>query len=303
MAEKLPYVIGNFKWTAMDYMGESGFGYPRLIPSDSKIIPGMNIAAMMPFMNPDSWPLFNAYLGDLDLIGNPKPAYYYQHVVWNDSKVEMFVHKPLPAGKKELTSLWGFPDELRSWSWTGHEGEKLKVNVYTRSKLVKLELNGKIVGEQTVDDNKSVTATFEVPYEAGTITARCYNNGTETASQSIKTVGKPASVRLTADRQTINASRQDLSYIMAEIVDSEGNVIPYADDVEVKFEISGNGELAGVGNGNPTDMTSFKQPLKKTFQGKCLAIVRPYGVAGKIMLKASAEGLSESSVEILTTIQ
>jgi len=303
MAEKLPYVIGNFKWTAMDYMGESGFGYPRLIPANSTIKEGMSMEAIMPFMNPDSWPLFNAYLGDIDLIGNPKPAYYYQHVVWRDSKVEMFVHQPIPPGKKELTSMWGFPDELKSWSWTGHEGEMMKVNIYTRSKLVKLELNGKIVGEQAVDDNKSIIATFEVPYEAGTLTAKCFDNDIETASQTLKTVGKPVSVKLTADRQTIRASRNDLSYVMVDITDAEGNVIPYADDIVVKFEISGNGEIAGVGNGNPSDMSSFKQSLKKTFQGKCLAIVRPVGLPGKIILKATADGLSEASVEILTTEQ
>jgi beta-galactosidase len=303
MDEKLPYVIGSFTWAAMDYMGESGFGYPRLIPENSPIKKGANIDAIMPFINPDSWPLFNAYLGDLDLIGNPKTSYYYHHVVWRESKVEMFVHKPLPAGKKELTSMWGFPDELKSWSWAGHEGEKMQVNVFSRCQLIKLELNGKVIGEQTIDDNKSITATFDVPYEPGTITAHGYNNGMEIASQTIKTVGKPASIRLTADKQTIKPNRNDLSYVMVEIIDADGNVIPYADDVVVKFEISGNGTIAGVGSGNPADMSSFQQPVKKTFQGKCQAIIQPSGKTGKIVLKARAEGLKDSSIEIQVTDQ
>jgi beta-galactosidase len=298
MAEKFSYVIGNFTWTAMDYMGESGFGYPRLILEDSKV--NKMMAIMSVFMNPDSWPIFNAYLGDLDLIGNPKPPYYYQHVVWRDSKIEMFVHRPIPAGRKELTSMWGFPDELQSWSWTGHEGEKLQVNVYTRSHLVKLELNGKIIGEQDVDENKSITATFEVPYEAGTLIARCFDNGRETACQTLRTVGAPASIRLTADRAKIRADRNDLSYVMAEIIDAEGNVIPYADDVIVNFEISGNGKIAATGNGNPTDLSSFQQPHKKSYQGKCLAIIRPEVTPGKIVIKAKSEGLKEYSLEIVT---
>jgi beta-galactosidase len=296
MNEKLSYVIGNFTWAAMDYMGESGFGYPRLIPDDSKV--NKMMAIMSVFMNPDSWPIFNAYLGDLDLIGNPKTPYYYQHVVWHESKVEMFVHRPIPAGKKELTSMWGFPDELKSWSWTGHEGQKMQVHVYTRSQLVKLELNGKIVGEQNVDENKSITATFEVPYEAGTLTARCFDNGRETSSQSIKTVGKPAAIRMVADRTNIKANKNDLSYIMTEIIDADGNVIPYADDIMVNFEISGNGEIAGVGNGNPVDLSSFQQPRKKTFQGKCLVIIHPEVTPGKIIIKAKSEGLKECSLEI-----
>jgi beta-galactosidase len=209
----------------------------------------------------------------------------------------MFVHKPIPSGKMEIVSPWGFPDELKSWNWEGHEGEKMQVHVYTRSQLVKLELNGKPIGEQTVDDGKSITATFELPYEPGTLTARCFDNGVETSSETIKTVGKPAAIKLRADRSVIKADRNDLSYIMVEITDAEGNVVPYANVVLVNFEVSGNGEIAGVGSGNPTDMSSFQQPQKKTWQGRCLAIIRPKGEAGKITLKAKAEGLTESSIE------
>jgi beta-galactosidase len=172
--------------------------------------------------------------------------------------------------------------------------------VYTRSKLVKLELNGKVIGEQAVDESKSITATFEVPYEAGTLAARCFDNGVETASETIKTVGKPAVIKLTADRSAIKASRNDLSYVMVEILDAEGNVVPFADDVLVHFKITGNGEIAGVGSGSPTDMSSFQQPRKKTWQGRCLAIVRPKGEAGKILLTAKSDGLTDGMVEIIT---
>jgi len=161
-------------------------------------------------------------------------------------------------------------------------------------------LNGKSVGEQTVDGIKSITARFEVPYEKGTLTARCYDNGIETSSETIRTVGKPASIRLSADRSTIKADRNDLSYVMVEILDAEGNVIPDDDKTLVNFEISGNGEIAGVGSGSPTDMSSFQQPSKKSWQGKCLAIVRPKGAPGKIMMTATAEGLKEGVIEIIT---
>jgi beta-galactosidase len=210
------------------------------------------------------------------------------------------VHKPIPAGKKEVVSLWGFPDELKSWNWAGHEGEKFQVHVYTRSPLVKLELNGKVIGEQTVDETKSITATFEVPYEPGNLVARCFDNGKETASESIKTVGKPAAIRLIADRSRIKANRNDLSYISTEIVDQEGNVVPNADGITVNYEISGSGEIAGVGNGSPIDLGSFQQPRKTSYQGRCLAIVRPKGKSGKINLKATSNGLKGSSVEIIT---
>ena len=300
MVEKLPYVIGNFAWVVMDYLGEAGVGLSRLVP-DVPEKPGQRRGGGMgSFFNRDSWPIFNDYQGDIDLIGNMKPRYYHQLVVWRQSPVEMMVHRPIPAGMKEIVSPWGWPDELKSWSWAGHEKEKMQVHVYTRSKLVKLELNGKVIGEQAVDGENAITATFEVPYEAGTLTARCFDNGKETASQTLKTVGAPSALRLIVDRATIKASRNDLAYVNAEVVDAEGNVIPYADDVTIQFEISGPGEIAGVASGSPTEMSSFKQPQKKTFMGKCLAIVRPNGAHGKIILKAKAEGLKESAVEIIT---
>lgn len=300
MVEKLPYVIGNFAWVVMDYLGEAGVGVSRLVP-DVPVKPGsVKGDGMGAFFSRDSWPIFNDYQGDIDLIGNMKSRYFHQLVVWRKSPIEMLVHEPIPAGMKEIVSQWGWPNELKSWSWPGHEKEKMKVHVYTRSKLVKLELNGKVIGEQVVDGENSITATFEVPYEPGTLIARCFDDGKEIATQTLKTVGKPAAIRMTADRSQIKASRNDLSFINTEIIDAEGNVISYADDVIVNFEISGPGEIAGVASGNPKEMSSFKQPLKKTFLGKCLAVVRPKGEPGKIEVKATAQGLKESIVVIIT---
>ena len=331
MVKKHPYVIGYFVWTATDNIGEAGVGMPQLIDiaTDNKTsqsnenplgpgasgqkgtspgnLPGPQAggkganAGGPPaggFFRRDPWPVFNNFQGDIDLIGNRKVPSYYQFVVWGKSKVEMFVHRPIPEGKKEVTSPWGFPDELKSWNWPGREGEKFQVHVYSRSQQVKLELNGKIIGEQTVDQGKSITATFEVQYEKGTLIAHCYDDGKETASQTLMTTGKPYAIRLIADRTIIRADRNDLSYVRAEIIDSEGKIVPDADDILVNFEITGNGKVAGVGSGNPGDMSSFQQPRKKAYQGICLAIIRPETTPGKISVKATAEGLQEASLVI-----
>jgi beta-galactosidase len=337
LVEKLPYVIGYFVWTATDNIGEAGVGMPQLRdiaeannqapfntpagsstagqqsppaanvtgpPADMPGMPGTNNAgqpAAIPgggFFRRETWPVYTNYQGDIDLIGNRKVPSYYQYVVWRKSKVEMFVHRPIPEGKREVTSRWGFPDELKRWNWSGHEGEKFRVHVYTRSQQVKLELNGKIVGEQNVDQEKSITATFEVPYEPGKLVARCYDNGRETTSQTLLTTSKPAAIRLIADRTKIKADRNDLSYVRAEIIDSKGNIVPDADDIIVNFEVTGDGEVAGVGSGNPRDMSSFQQPNKKAYQGICLAIIRPETTPGKINVRATAEGLKETSLVI-----
>lgn len=300
LVEKMPNVFGDFTWSGMDYLGEAGTGIPRLMDEEFLRKTANNpLVIMMQFFSPDSWPAIINFQGDLDLIGNYKAPYYYRQVVWNESKVEMFIHTPIPAGKKEITSPWGFPDELKSWTWPGQEGKKLQVHVYTKSPLVKLELNGKIVGEQKVDTEKSITATFEIPYEPGVLTAHCFDNDKETATQTLKTVGKPVAIKLVADRSTIKADRNDLSYLAVEILDEQGNLVQN-DDRLIQFTINGNGEIAGVGNGNPKDVSSFQQPKKSTFLGKGLVIVRPKGIAGKISITAKSDGLNDANIELIT---
>jgi beta-galactosidase len=247
----------------------------------------------------NEWPIVISGSGDFDLIGNKKQASYYQDVVWQRSKIEMLVHEPIPDDQKEAIATWGFPEEIKSWTWNGLEGKKMQVNVYTRSEKVKLELNGKMIAEQDVS-KEGITAHFEITYNPGTLIARCYDNGNETGSDTLKTAGKPVAIRLNADRNTIKASRNELAFINVEVIDSNGNVVPDCSDLVIKYQLEGNAEIAGVGNGNPAEVTSFQLLEKKVFRGKGLVIVRPKGNMGKIVLKASASGLKNGLVLITT---
>ncbi len=150
--EKLPYVIGTFSWTAMDYLGEAGLGVPRLIKQEPNKVTGGDLLGASGadlFLAP-SWPINNAYTGELDLIGDKKVNAYYLDVVWKRSEVEILVHPPIPEGYKEANFYYNFPDQLKSWSFPGEEGKRLQVFVYSRAQKVTLELNGKMIGEQVV---------------------------------------------------------------------------------------------------------------------------------------------------------
>jgi beta-galactosidase len=105
---------------------------------------------------------------------------------------------------------------------------------------------------------------------------------------------------LVADRGTINADFNDLSYVNVEVIDSKGNVVTNIDDLEITYQLSGNATIAGVGNGNAADMSSFQQPKKKVYQGRGLVIVRSNGTAGKITLKATANNLKAATIDIVT---
>jgi beta-galactosidase len=150
---------------------------------------------------------------------------------------------------------------------------------------------------EKISDTSLLTATFDVPYEPGELKARVIENGQPAESVSLITAGEPKSIRLKADRQIIRADRNDLSYVSVEVVDKRGTVIPDA-VIPVMFAVSGAGEIAAAGNANPSDTASLRQPLCKTFRGRCLVILRPYGPAGKIILRAKAEGLRPAKIVI-----
>lgn len=285
--ENNPYVVGDFVWTAMDHLGETGCGNSKISEEP------------LPRVGLQPWPWFSNNCGDIDLCGNKKPQSYYRDVVWDNSKIEMMVHAPIPEGMVETYSYWGWPDEYPSWNWNGNEGKLMDVRVFTKSPLVRIELNGKVIGEQAIDTNRGITANFKVPYEPGVLKAIALKDGNEIGYKELKTTGAPAKVKLTADRSVIKASRNDLSYISVEITDEEGNVIPDA-MIPVTFTVSGIGEIAGSGNANPTDMESFNNPVCKTFRGKALAILRPLEdkKGGTISLRAEASGLKTGEVII-----
>jgi beta-galactosidase len=285
LVEKHPYIIGDFVWTAMDYFGESGIGHST--PSNEQD------SFLMP------WPWHNAWCGDIDACGFKKPQSYYRDVVWHRSQIEMMVHTPLPNGAWERVSGWGWPDETRSWNWPGQTGKPLQVAVYSRCDTVRLELNGKVIGEKPVSAMTKLTAKFDVPYEPGELRAIGLINGKAVASVSLSTAGEPKEIRLIADRSAIRADRNDLCYVTVEVVDQNGLVVPTA-AIPVRFTISGAGELAATGSSAPNDDSSFHAPLRKTYQGRALAILRPAGDAGKITLKAEADGLKAATIEVQT---
>jgi len=283
LVETYPYVVGDFVWTAMDYLGEAGIAHALLSNQPDSF-----------FM---SWPWFNAWCGDLDLCGFKKPQSYYRDVVWRRSRIEMAVHTPIPDGLTENLSWWGWPDEMQSWNWAGQDGKPLRVSVYSRCERVRLELNGKVIGEQPVSEQTKLTATFEVPYAPGQLRAYGMSGGVEVARTTFRTSGAPKRLKLTADRSGISADRNDLAYVTVEVVDAEGQRVPDA-AVPVRFKVAGVGELAGQASGNPIEPDSFKAMARRTFEGRCIAILRPVGGVGKITLGAEADGLEDGSITV-----
>lgn len=301
MVEKHPYVIGDFVWTGMDYLGEAGIGNAQLNaatpfpPSGRPKQQFLGLTAESFALIFTDYPWFNAYCGDIDLIGDEKPQFLYRRVLWGASKLEMVVQRPIPHGREQLISAWGWPDELKSWTWPGHEGESLTVRIYSRAEQVKLLLNDREVGTQATSSAAQFRAEFSVPYAAGKLKAVALEAGQPVAEVTLETAERPAQLRMDADRKSIRRDRNDLAYVTIRVVDAHGRFVPDA-AIPVTFEIDGAGELMATGTANPKDVRSFRQRQPVTYHGKCLAIVRPDGSAGSITLRAMAEGLKPARV-------
>jgi beta-galactosidase/beta-glucuronidase len=130
--------------------------------------------------------------------------------------------------------------------------------------------------ENSSFQNKIVNVQIELLNNSGQVVA------SKTGKSILATTDRPDAIRLVPDRKAIKAVPNDLSFISVEVVDEKGAVVPFVDDIEISYELTGAGKIAGVGNGNQTDLYSFQQNHKKVYQGKGQVIVPPIKKPGHI---------------------
>jgi beta-galactosidase len=277
--DRFPGILGEFVWTGFDYLGE-----PTPYGQRSRKQEGP--------LNPD-WPSRSSYFGIVDLCGFPKDRYYLYKSIWSQEPV---LHV------------------LPHWNWTGREGQRIPVMVYTNAEQVELFLNGRSLGtkrlgvdtfEIPVGPNESKTLKFttkyrllfEAPYEPGVLRAVGKRKGA-TLTDEVRTVGAPARVRLLPDRAAIRADGDDLSFITVRVEDKDGNLCPLADNL-VRFHVEGAGRIAAVDNGNAATVEPFQAEQRKAFSGMALVIVRSErGRKGAIRVSAASEGLQAAQATL-----
>lgn len=225
---------------------------------------------------PYGWPARSSYFGIIDLAGFPKDVYYLYQSEWSNKQVlHLFPH----------------------WNWTAGQDVDMWC-YYNQADEVELFVNGKSQGVKAKDENH-LHVVWRVKYEPGSVKVVARKDGKVVGEEEIRTAGEPKKIRLTPDRNTLNADGKDLSFVTVEIVDAEGNLCPLADNL-VHFEVEGNLFIAGVDNGSQTSMERFKDNKRKAFNGKCLVVLQNDGKTGAARLKAVAEGLEDAVVEIVS---
>jgi beta-galactosidase len=278
-----PYVIGDFVWTAFDYIGEASIGWRGY------------------FQKQDFFPWNLAYCGDLDICGWKRAQSYYRDALWNENKISIWVTPPQPSfllnPERQSWSKWHWNDVVDDWNWKGNEGRIMVVNIYSSCGQVELLLNGKSLGKKITDRSTKYIAEWQVPYEPGILRAVGFEGKKQVAVTELHSAGEATQIKLSADRNKIRSDGQDLSYITVELTDNEGVRNPRAEN-PVSFELDGPGNIAAVGNANPVSLESFQQPQRKAWHGRCMVVVKSGTNAGKIILKATSSGLRSASLEI-----
>jgi beta-galactosidase len=267
-----PHVVGDFVWTALDYLGESGIGR---VHSDGDAAPHLG-----------SFPWHHANCGDLDLCGFKRPQSFYRDVLWGRRPLFVAVHAPVPDDRAPAVTAWGWPDVRPSWTWPGSEGRTLQVDVYAPCERVELFLDGEPLGSRTPE---RLVASWSVPYRPGTLRVV----GSDGAALELRTAGEPARLRLTPDRDCIQANPGDLSFVTVEVLDADGALDPNADHT-VSFAVDGPGTIAALGSGDPVSTERYTGKRRSAYRGRCLVVLRPLGERGAIRLRAAADGLSDA---------
>ncbi|MFQ6599875.1 sugar-binding domain-containing protein [Flavobacterium sp. C3NV] len=287
LVQKHNYIIGDFVWTAMDYLGESGIG--RFVyPGETE---GEHWTANL-------YPWHGAYCGDVDLTGWRKPISHYRSMLYNDNeKLYMAVREPNPEnGEIKLTS-WSVWPTWESWTWPGLEGKNIEVEVYSKYPKVRLYLNGKNIGEKETAKAQEFKATFVIPYTKGELKAVGLQNNKEVESVFLKTAGETARIKLKADCKTIEADGQDLVYVNVEILDDKGILDPNAAN-ELTFKVSGAGAIAGVDNADLKDADLYVANTRKAWKGRAMVIIKSNKESGNINLEVTSPGLSKTVLNI-----
>jgi len=211
---------------------------------------------------PYGWPSINSQFGIVDMCGFPKDNFYYYKAWWGaDPVLHLFPH----------------------WNWQGREGQTISVWVHSNLDSVELFLNGTSQGSQKVMPLTHLE--WKVKYEPGVLEARGTKNGKVVLTRKQETTGEPESIRLSPDRTEINADGEDVCVLRVEVIDKEGRSIPTA-DVAILFQVSGDGALIGVGNGDPNCQESDKEPKRTLFNGLAQVIVQSTRRPGMITIEA-----------------
>ncbi|MFC4551145.1 MULTISPECIES: glycoside hydrolase family 2 TIM barrel-domain containing protein [Halorussus] len=264
------YVCGQFIWAGVDYLGEAR-----------------------------EWPNKGWSAGLVDTTGAIKPSGRFHQAAWSDEPTVFAAAVDHERDRPAARAPWSWPPLSAHWNFPDRTDSRGFVNVFTFTNADSVELlqNGESLGTQRAEDFGPRPVEWYVPYEAGTLRAVATEDGEVVAEHELRTAGEPARIELDADRETIAADGRDLVYVEATVTDDGGVRVPRANH-EIRFDVSGAGEIAGVDNGDLDSDESWVGDTRSAYHGTCIAVVRADREGDTVEVEVTADGLSGDSVTV-----
>ena len=271
------YIFGQFLWTGIDYLGESG-----------------------------RWPSRGFYSGLLDFGGFIKPRGYFRQSLWSDKPMAYLGTYPTPGrgSKSQMKDVWSALDaeneggsyeekspSMDAWPiWNYSEGQSIRVVCYTNAAKARLELNGKIVGETKDYDDNTGIIYWDIPYQAGKLEAVGLDkNGSEVSRYAIQSSNQPYALTIQQSETSISKDK-GLAQIVVQVVDEHGIPVMLSDN-EITCQISGPAKLLGLEASNNEDMSDYTDNKQRVFHGHILAYIQANGTEGQIRVRFTSPWL------------
>ena len=281
LVERLPSLVGDFTWTGWDYIGEAGVGIPAYQFGEG----GFGA----------QYPCQLAYCGDIDITGFRRPASYLREIVFGLRQAPYItVQDPAHYGQALRKTPWVISDSCSTWNWTGWEGKRVIVEIYSPGTQVELFQDGVSLGRKPAGEAAGYTALFETVYRPGKLLAVSYDEDRETGRMELTSAGAPSGLRLEAEPAPDGAGHP-LRYVHIAVCDAEGQVVT-DQDTQITVRISG-GALAGLGSADPKPAFNYTGYTTRTHHGRALAIVRCES-ARDIAVQVSADGLPDAQLTL-----
>jgi len=268
------FISSQFLWTGVDYMGEAG-----------------------------KFPLHAATSGLLDLTSFEKPVYYWRQAMWSGKPMLYLTARKMKASDQEsidpMSNLAGFLNSSdQNAHWNYNVGDSVLVMAFTNCIEAELSINGKSFGKKKSDPSNSCLWWY-VPYQTGEVKAIAKGSDNKTLTAMLRKVYEPVKIMLKPDATKIKANNQDIAIVEVQLLDKNDNRALLADNM-INFEVSGEGKIIGVDNGDASSLDNYKLPKRMAHFGRCIVIVQTTGKSGTVRLTAKSEGLPDAFAEIVS---
>ena len=275
------FIFGQFLWTGIDYLGESG-----------------------------RWPTRGFYSGLLDFGGFIKPRGYFRQSLWSDKPMAYLGTYPTPGRgsrnqSKDVRSQQEEGDvsyyvervpSMDAWSiWNYQEGQSIRVACYTNADKAKLLLNGAEVGETKEYDDNTGIIYWDIPYQTGKLeVVGLDKNNAPVSGYTIQTSERPHALQIVRAEKEIN-KENGLAQIVVQVVDEQGVPVMLSDN-EITCRISGPAKLLGLEASNNNDMSDYTDNVHRVYHGRILAYVQATGEAGDIKVSFTSPWLEPTEI-------